>query len=49
MRKACIELNSTMKYVALNAGSLGGGRFLVMVTVSNNLDKVAPAKNEQKL
>ncbi|MCT6515871.1 hypothetical protein GY03_01030 [Proteus vulgaris] len=48
MRKACIELNSTMKYAALNAGPLGGGKCLVMVTVSNDLDEVVPAEKWAK-
>ncbi|MBQ0340497.1 hypothetical protein J9236_04500 [Providencia rettgeri] len=44
MRKACIELHSTMKYAALNAGPLGGGKCLFMIVLSNNLEAVIPAE-----
>ncbi|CNK96641.1 Uncharacterised protein [Yersinia kristensenii] len=37
MRKACIDLNSTMKIATLCAGDLGGGKCLHHVTVSVDL------------
>ncbi|WP_368936050.1 hypothetical protein [Proteus penneri] len=37
-----------MKYAALNAGPLGGGKCLVMVTVSNDLDEVGSSEKWAK-
>ncbi|MGO2306159.1 MAG: hypothetical protein ACTH5W_15830 [Providencia sp.] len=44
MRKACIELHSTMKYAALNAGPLGGGKCLFMIILSNDLAATIPTE-----
>lgn len=36
MRKACIELNKTLKSAALLAGDLGGGKCLYLINLSTS-------------
>lgn len=38
MRKACIDLNETMKFASLSRGDLGGGKCLYYVQLAEDLN-----------
>jgi len=46
MRKACIELNKTLKNAALLAGDLGGGKCLCIINLSNSDLSYDPTPSE---
>ncbi len=48
MRKACIDLNATMKFASLSAGDLGSGKCLYHVNVSNDLSRTPTADEWKK-
>ena len=44
MRKACVDLNYTLKFASLCGGDLGGGKCLHFIQVSDDLSRAVSPK-----